>query len=92
MNRKLSHALVWVCVLVSSAGTLADDKNLTEQQVPKPVLDTFKAVYPNATDIEYEEKVKHGQTVYEIEFKDKGVEREIVYSADGKVLKSEWDD
>lgn len=92
MNRNFSSVLVFVCALVSSAGVMADGKKLTEQQVPKAVRDTFKAVYPNASDVEYEEKVKKGKTVYEIEFKDNDVEREIVYGADGKVLKSELED
>ncbi|MDD2769532.1 MAG: hypothetical protein PHT19_12410 [Methylococcus sp.] len=92
MNRKVSRVLVLAGVLALSASALADGKKLAEQQVPKPVLNTVKAVYPKAADVKYEEKVKHGQIVYEIEFKDNGVEREIVYSADGKVLKAELED
>jgi uncharacterized membrane protein YkoI len=91
MKRNISSVLVIAGTLALSAVVTAGEK-LTEQQVPKAVLNTFKAVYPNATDVEYEKKVKHGETVYEIEFKDQGVEREIVYSADGKVLKAELED
>ncbi|QXP84079.1 PepSY-like domain-containing protein [Methylococcus sp. ANG] len=91
MKRNISSVLVFAGALALSAGVTAGE-DLAEQQVPKAVLDAFKAVYPNATDVEYEKKVKHGETVYEIEFKDQGVEREIVYSADGKVLKAELDD
>jgi len=91
MKRNISSVLAFAGALALSAGVTAGE-DLAESQLPKAVLNTFKAVYPNATDVEYEKKVKHGETVYEIEFKDKGVEREIVYSADGKVLKAELDD
>lgn len=92
MHRNISRVLALMGALALSAGVMAEGKRLAEPQVPKPVLNTFKAVYPKAADVKYEEKVKHGQTVYEIEFKDNGVEREIVYSADGKVLKAELED
>ncbi|AAU92603.1 conserved hypothetical protein [Methylococcus capsulatus str. Bath] len=91
MKLKTANVLVSASVLALSAGVTAGE-DLTEQEVPKAVLNAFKTVYPAATDVEYEKKVKHGETVYEIEFKDKGVEREIVYSADGKVLKAELED
>jgi len=75
-----------------ASGSVLADKDISEQQVPSAVLKTFRSVYPNVPNVKYEEKVKHGQTVYKIEFKDNGLEHEVVYSADGHVLKAKLDD
>jgi uncharacterized membrane protein YkoI len=91
MKRNLMIVIALVSTLLASGSVLAG-KDVTEQQVPPAVLKTFKSVYPNVSDVEYEEKTKNGQTVYKIEFKENGLKHEVVYSADGKVLKAKLDD
>ncbi|QFY43727.1 hypothetical protein F6R98_14740 [Candidatus Methylospira mobilis] len=87
MKRILIIGISFLGALIVSGSVMAD-KDITEQQVPPAVLRTFKSVYPNVSGVEYEEKVKNGQTVYKFEFKDNGLEHEVVYSADGKVVKA----
>jgi len=87
MKCKFLFGIALIGALIASGSAMAD-KDISEQQVPAAVLKTFRSVYPNVSAVEYEEKVKNGQAVYKIEFKDNGLEHEVVYSADGKVLKA----
>lgn len=68
------------------------EKTLTESEVPPAVLTAFKAAYPNATAVKFEEETEHGAQVYEVEFTNDGKPWEVEYTADGKVLKTEQDD
>lgn len=79
-------------IVLALSGNAWADRDITEQQLPQPVLKIFKAVYPEAMNVEYEEKAKHGVKTYKVEFNDNGLKHEIEYSADGKVLKAELDD
>lgn len=75
-----------------STGAYAGEENkLTEQQVPKPVLEAFHKAYPQAQDAKYEEEKEAGKTVYEVEFKDQGVKREASYAAEGTLIETEED-
>ena len=74
--------------LASTAANADNEKKVTEQQVPKAVLDAFHTAYPQATEAKFE---KEGKGVYEVEFKDQGTEREASYSAKGKLLSTEED-
>lgn len=83
--RILSLALVSSAALLS-AGANAEEKELKKDQVPKPVLEAFAKAQPKAQVKEYEEENWDGKTVYEIEFKENGVEHELFYAADGTLL------
>lgn len=75
---------------VLSTGAIAGgEKKISEGQVPKPVLEAFHNAYPHAADLKYEADSKSGKTVYEIEFKHQGIEREVTYSANGTLLETE---
>ncbi len=74
---------------LSTGANASEEKKLTEQHVPKPVLESFHKAYPKATDIKYEEEKEAGKTVYEVEFKDQGAKREATYAADGTLLETE---
>ena len=56
--------------VLSTGANAGEEKKLTEQQVPKPVLESFHKAYPHASDIKYEADRKGEKTVYEVEFKD----------------------
>jgi uncharacterized membrane protein YkoI len=84
----LIPALLGLAAL-STVANAGEDKKLTEQQVPKPVLEAFHKAYPQATDLKYEKEIKGGKPAYEIEFKDQGAEREAYYSANGTLLETE---
>ncbi len=74
---------------LSTGANAAGEKKLTEQQVPKPVLEAFHKAYPHASNLKYEADRKGEKTVYEIEFKDQGIKREATYAAEGTLLETE---
>jgi uncharacterized protein YpmB len=63
----------------------ADEKEITKEEVPEAVLNSFTAAYPCATVREYAEEIEDGETYYEISFEDQGKGIDIVYLPDGKV-------
>lgn len=67
-------------------------KNITEAEVPPAVIAAFKAAYPNASGVAYEEEMEKGAKSYEMEFMSEGKKWEVEYTPDGKVLKTEQDD
>jgi len=62
-----------------------DEKKITKDQVPKPVMAAFEKAYPKAVVKEYEQKTRGKEVFYAIEFVDGSVTREIKYKADGTV-------
>jgi len=60
-----------------------------KDNVPASVLAAFQKQYPNAKITGVEKEKKNGQTYYEIESKDGKAERDILYSADGKIFEIE---
>lgn len=82
--------VLWILLLFAGV-TLADD-DISADQVPAAVMKTFRSVYPDAEQVEYERKQRSGETVYKIEFRHRGLEREIVYGADGRVIRAKLDD
>ncbi|HEY8037759.1 MAG TPA: PepSY-like domain-containing protein [Methylobacter sp.] len=67
----------------------AGEKELSKSQVPKAVIDAFEKAYPNAKGLEFEEEMFEGKTAYEVEYKENGIEYELLYSADGTLLQKE---
>ncbi|MGZ8237018.1 MAG: hypothetical protein ACXW1Z_15355 [Methylobacter sp.] len=72
-------------------------KDVTEAEVPAPVVKAFKELYPKAVQVEWEyKKVTSGELkgvpMYEVEFEDElGVDHEVIFDPDGKMLKSKLD-
>ncbi len=72
-------------------------KDLNEAEVPPAALKWFKATYPNAAKVEWEQKKVHigkrrGETIYEVEFTDEyDIDHEVNVSADGKLIKGKLD-
>lgn len=61
----------------------------SKDNVPVAVLAAFQKQYPDVKITGVEKEEKNGQTYYEIESKDGRTERDILYSADGKVFEIE---
>ena len=76
---------------LSTSAIAGEAKKVTEQQVPKPVLEVFHKAYPQAQDLQYEKESKAGKTVYEVEFKDQGIKRKATYTGEGTLLETEED-
>jgi len=86
----LIPALLGLAAL-STCANAAEEKKITVQQVPKPVLEAFHKAYPQALDVKYEVEKDAGKTVYEVEFKEQGIKREATYAAEGTLLETEED-
>lgn len=64
----------------------------TLESIPEAVVRKFQTDYPHATNVEYDTDINNGMKHYKIEFMNAGKKRQIHYSADGRLLKSERDD
>lgn len=60
-------------------------QDLTMQEVPANLNESFQKAYPQATDVEWE---KEG-TTYKVEFDANRMEHEIWYSENGNIVKTE---
>lgn len=64
----------------------ASAKELTAADIPAPVLEAFAKVQPAAKVKEYRHITRHGQSVYEIEYEERGLEYQYIYTAEGQLL------
>lgn len=67
----------------------AEEKKLSEKQVPKAVVEAFHKAYPKATGIKYEKEQDAGMTLYEIEFSNETAKLEAIYTAEGILTHTE---
>jgi uncharacterized membrane protein YkoI len=86
-TRKLTTALI-VAAGLFTANAQAEDKEIKKGDVPQAVLDAFAIAKPKAKVTEYELKTRDGQSFYEIEYKENGLEHEYYYAADGTLLET----
>jgi antibiotic biosynthesis monooxygenase (ABM) superfamily enzyme len=85
-NRVLMVMFGWVL----SSQALPEE--LTEYQLPPAVLKAFRADFPGAVEVEYEVEKERGVKVYEIEFRQDDLKREVEYDQNGQRLKDENED
>ncbi|WAK03400.1 PepSY-like domain-containing protein [Methylobacter sp. YRD-M1] len=67
----------------------ADEDDLSKDQIPKAVISAFEKAYPNAKDVKFEKETFEGKEAYEVEYKEKDREYDLLYSADGTLLQKE---
>jgi uncharacterized membrane protein YkoI len=73
---------------MTPGSTLAGEE-LSKRQVPKAVLEVFEKAYPSAKSVEFEKESFEGKVAYEIEYEENGREYELLYDADGTLLRKE---
>ena len=79
------------CALVALSLTArAEDKKVTEADVPKVVLDRVHAKYKTAKLVAFEEKTKEGKTAFEVKIDNGGKQLGVTLYADG-TIRSEAD-
>ena len=61
----------------------------TKVELPAAVASAFKKAYPAAVINASAKETENGKTVYEVESVDKGLNRDLLYAADGTVLECE---
>jgi hypothetical protein len=88
-----SHLFQWfisaAVLLFTAVGLYAEEAKIKPKDLPAVVLTAFKQAYPDASIKGASKEEENGQTVYEIESKDGKQSRDLVYSADGKILEVE---
>ena len=85
---KLTIALIATAGLLLAANVRAEDKEVKQADVPQAVLDAFAIAKPHVKVKEYELKTHDGQSFYELEYKENGLEHEYYYAADGTLLET----
>lgn len=69
-----------------SAQASGNGRHISASQVPVPVMTSFNALYPNATNVSWEVQREHGAIVYQAKFKQNGKCFKATFSADGTFL------
>ena len=76
----------------ASATTVALAKkgiHIPPSAVPAPVMASFNAHFPTATNVEWQKEREHGQTTYQADFlKKNGTKWRAVFAPDGTLLSS----
>jgi uncharacterized membrane protein YkoI len=89
MNLISRVALLTATVALLSFSAVAQEKKLTEKDVPAAVITAFKNAYPKATIRGYALEKEHGKTFYEIESNEGTTQRDVQYNPDGTVAEVE---
>lgn len=88
---KILNRLAWMLMAVSLASLLAtaQEKKITEKEVPAAVMSAFRSAYPQATIKGFARERENGQLFYEIESLDDKTPRDVLYHPDGSVAEIE---
>lgn len=86
MNHLLGQVLVGLLLGLSPMVAAAQEESVPLDKVPKPVMEAFKARFKDAKLTGASKEVEDGKLVYEVTFKDKGLNVDVTLSADGKLL------
>jgi hypothetical protein len=81
--------IVAAIAFVSLAAGESGETKVTRAGVPKAVRAAFTASYPKATMHGFSREKEDGVVCYEIESKEGGVSRDVLYHADGTVVEVE---
>lgn len=84
---RIGFALAVVSLTAFSVS--AQEKKVSEKNVPAAVITAFKSAYPNATITGYAREKEKGKVFYEIESKDGDTQRDVLYNPDGSVAEVE---
>lgn len=86
-------ARIWITTVLATIFMAWGHANAGEKegndQVPKAVIEAFEKAYPNAEAVEFEKEMIGDKTVYEVEYKENDRDHEILYDADGVILRKE---
>ncbi|MCF8309376.1 MAG: PepSY-like domain-containing protein [Bacteroidales bacterium] len=76
-------AIVSIVLMFALSGKAQDE--MESPKVPDPVKKAFKTEKPKMNDVEWEKEGNY----FAVEFKEEGVEKEMVYDAKGNVVSTE---
>jgi len=87
----VTRLIMSICMLfiISQSMTMADEKKISKKEIPAAVLSAFQAKYPNAIIKGQALETENGINYYEIESVDGKINRDLLYTADGKIREIE---
>ena len=88
---KMFNRSAWMVLALSlvSLSAAAQEKKITEKEVPATVMSAFRSAYPQATIKGFAKERENGKLFYEIESMDDKTPRDILYHPDGSVAEIE---
>jgi hypothetical protein len=81
--------VIAVSLLFFSASMIAQEKKITEKEVPAAVLNSFHKAYPKAEIKGLSTEKEHGKKYFEIESMDGTVRRDLLFTPSGKIAEIE---
>jgi uncharacterized membrane protein YkoI len=90
----MKHTIVTLSIILFMtlpihAQTKESEERIKRASVPTSVLSAFEKSYPKAIVRGYSREDEGGKTVYEIESRDRGVNRDVSYDSDGNIVSIE---
>jgi hypothetical protein len=82
-------ALVVISVVAITFSAAAQERKVSEKDVPAGVIAAFKSAYPTAMIKGYAREKEKGQIFYEIESKEGDIGRDVLYKPDGSLAEIE---
>src|SRR5262245_41350907 len=84
-------SVVACMIVLPFRSSLAQEKKISEQDLPVAVRAAFERSYPHAKVQGASQEVEKGKKLYEIESVDGTVRRDLLYMADGSIIEIEED-
>src|SRR3982751_3687817 len=81
--------LIALAFLFTAISAPAQESKVSAKDVPPAGIAAFKAAYPNATVRGYAKEKENGKIFYEIESKEGGIMRDVLYKPDGTISEVE---
>lgn len=81
--------IVILSMLILAFSVWADEERITLDKLPKAVVDAVKAKFPDAELTGAEKETNGDKVLYEVEFKTKGKNAEMLLTPEGKVVSVE---
>ena len=70
----------------ASVASKGDGQHIPASQVPAPVIASFNANFPTATNVRWEKEKEHGQTIYQADFQLNGKRWRAEFKPNGTML------
>ncbi|MEJ7828027.1 MAG: hypothetical protein WKF91_07525 [Segetibacter sp.] len=88
----ISFSIFFVTVLsCNNNPAKSEDDSINTKDVPAAVATSFKAKYPNATDVEWKSAKEDGDRTYKAKYKVEGKKIKAEFSTDGTFIKEQDD-
>lgn len=89
MLKRISLASAGLALLATAALAQETERHVTAKDVPAAVIENFKRAYPKAIIHGYASETEDGKQYYEIESREGGVRRDVLYNPDGTIAEIE---